>query len=180
MQALFPFSGRGWGGKGGVSRLYPYITLYHDQANIINSLTDEQAGKIIKAMFEYARTGTTTNLDQLLSVVFIFFRQGMEEGWKSGRVGKYSCKWQGGKTPKNKADRTSSRYQKWRKGVFERDDFVCQKCHRRGGRLNAHHIVKFSECEEKRFDVDNGITLCEKCHREVHGNEKQLYPVHGI
>ena len=57
--------------------------------------------------------------------------------------------------------------------------FICQKCGKVGGKLNAHHKKPFAtilyennvhdyqsalKCEEL-WDVDSGITLCEDgCH----------------
>lgn len=68
--------------------------------------------------------------------------------------------------------RKSKQYKIWRTKVFERDRYTCQKCGQYGGRLNAHHIEHFSKNKQKRFCLENGITLCEKCHRKVHKNER--------
>ena len=76
-----------------------------------------------------------------------------------------------GKLPWEKTDkdiRKSKAYSDWRKSVFERDDFTCAICGHRGGELNAHHIKPFAKYPEDRFDVDNGITLCKECHKQVH------------
>jgi len=34
--------------------------------------------------------------------------------------------------------------------------------------LNAHHINAYNVFPELRYDVTNGLTLCEPCHREFH------------
>ena len=57
----------------------------------------------------------------------------------------------------------------FRIGVFERDGYTCQKCgDSTGGNLNAHHILNHKDNPNVRYSIDNGITLCEKCHREFH------------
>lgn len=48
--------------------------LYTDQQEVVNSLTNEQAGKLLKAFFEY-HTSNNVKLDNLLSLVFIPFKQ---------------------------------------------------------------------------------------------------------
>ena len=64
--------------------------------------------------------------------------------------------------------RRSKEYAAWRTAVFERDRYTCQCCGKRGVKLNAHHIKPFAYYHDLRLDVTNGITLCERCHKEVH------------
>lgn len=78
----------------------------------------------------------------------------------------------------------------WRRSILERDNFRCQICYsQKNNRLNVHHLYKsFSEiilknqiktleqarnCKEL-WDVNNGITFCEKCHRETHSLKTQM------
>lgn len=60
-------------------------------------------------------------------------------------------------------------YKAWRKRVYERDDYTCRACLKRGGgRMNAHHLDGWNWCIERRYDVENGVTLCENCHKNFH------------
>lgn len=60
-------------------------------------------------------------------------------------------------------------YSSWRILVYAKDDYTCQCCgDNSGGNLNAHHLDSYDWCKEKRIEVDNGMTLCEKCHKEFH------------
>lgn len=71
--------------------------------------------------------------------------------------------------------RHSVEYVTWRNSVFERDNYTCQHCGIKSGcghavRLEAHHIKPFSTHEHLRFDVENGITYCRKCHVKLDKN----------
>ena len=57
---------------------------------------------------------------------------------------------------------------KWVKAILKRDDHTCQSCNIRGGTLNAHHIAGWSTHKSERFNVDNGVTLCQPCHDSYH------------
>jgi hypothetical protein len=60
-------------------------------------------------------------------------------------------------------------YYQWRLLVFERDGYRCKRCgDNKGGNLVAHHIKKFSDYVDLRFDVDNGVTWCNECHVNYH------------
>lgn len=64
--------------------------------------------------------------------------------------------------------RKAPEYKEWRTSVFERDSYTCICCGQYGGSLQAHHLDGFHWCEDKRYDVNNGVTLCEPCHTEFH------------
>lgn len=72
-----------------------------------------------------------------------------------------------GNSPENKKQRNSMEYSKWRRDVFERDDFTCQECGQRGVKLHADHIKPFSLFPELRFELNNGRTLCVPCHKKT-------------
>ena len=55
----------------------------------------------------------------------------------------------------------------WRTAVFARDDYTCQACGAKGGRLQAHHIEPYKERPDLRHDLSNGQTLCVDCHRKT-------------
>jgi len=73
--------------------------------------------------------------------------------------------WNGGITPLRKKLYFSKEYKLWRKSVFERDNYTCIWCGKRGGKLEADHIKPFCDYPELRFAIDNGRTLCNKCHK---------------
>ncbi len=91
-------------------------------------------------------------------------RKKMSEALK----GEKSYRWKGGLTPENKVIRHSMEYRFWRREVFKRDDYTCQKCGVRGGFIRAHHIESFDNNPDKRTLLENGVTLCKECHRNFH------------
>lgn len=83
-------------------------------------------------------------------------------------MGEKNPQWKGGVSPKNKLIRGSFIYKIWRESVFLRDNWTCQKCKKRGEYIHPHHIKNFSDNIDVRFAIDNGITLCKKCHNVFH------------
>ena len=113
-------------------------------------------------------------------------------GWCRGIKGSKTPNWKGGITPIKKQIKNSEKYKEWRQQIFLRDNFICQRCKEKGGYLHAHHKNKFFSrlLEEVKlnlpllplyegamiytplWDIDNGITLCKKCHMGLHKKTK--------
>ena len=83
------------------------------------------------------------------------------------KQGENNPNWKGGVSPINKRIRRSSKFFQWRKLVFERDNYTCQICNKRGGELHPDHIKQFAYHPELRFDINNGRTLCKECHMKT-------------
>jgi len=100
--------------------------------------------------------------------------------------GENSPHWKGGITPLKHKIRTSFEYKQWRQKIFLRDDFVCQDCKQRGGKLHVHHKKSFSKLIQEAkdclplfelytaclqysplWDISNGVTLCKDCHKKT-------------
>jgi len=112
---------------------------------------------------------------------------------KGKRAKEKSNFWKGGITKLNNNIRSCLKSTDWAKLILKRDNYTCQKCFKRGGKLVGHHKKSFSKIfEEFRYlyfyldpkkdknkllklsykyipfwDTNNGITLCEKCHRQT-------------
>lgn len=114
-------------------------------------------------------------------------RQSLSKSKLGKFTGEKAGAWKGGLSPIVKLIRQSNKGVEWRQQIFLRDNFTCQKCKEVGGKLIAHHKKKFITLvrEAKKYlplftvyeaammytplwDLDNGITLCEKCHKEIH------------
>lgn len=78
--------------------------------------------------------------------------------------GENNWNWKGGKTSENDKIRQSVEYRQWQNAVKKRDKYTCQCCGKRYKEITVHHIFPFSDYENLRFDVDNGICLCKDCH----------------
>lgn len=66
--------------------------------------------------------------------------------------------------------RNSIEYKEWRIKVWSRDKNKCRVCGIRKDPMVAHHLDGFNIFPEKRFDVDNGVTLCDRHHIAFHTN----------
>ena len=56
---------------------------------------------------------------------------------------------------------------------LSRDNYTCQHCKAKKGTLHAHHIVYRSQGGSD--DLDNLITLCEGCHKDLHAGKLKKF-----
>lgn len=82
--------------------------------------------------------------------------------------------WKGG-PEYSRVERATHEYIEWRNSVFTRDNYTCQCCGAKNGDgsgksiiINAHHIKNWADNPAERYDINNGITLCERCHTSFH------------
>ncbi len=103
------------------------------------------------------QAGIIANTNRIVSV---------ESRLKMSRAkqGEKNINWKGGVTSKRQEGYNNWQTKQWRREVFRRDNHTCQDC-RDTKYLNAHHIKEVSQYPELRFNVENGITLCLKCHK---------------
>lgn len=103
--------------------------------------------------------------------------------WKSlTYIQEKSNFWRGGVATINNKIRTSIQYRMWRNKILTRDDYTCKICKQKGGKLNVDHFPKtlakiiheninldFKTLLNYKilWDLNNGRTLCEKCHKNT-------------
>lgn len=143
------------------------FVFYSDLKNIIDKLPDEMSGKLFKLILDYTNGIEHVIDDLVLSGIFETIKAQMDLEWKKYSLGLH-WNWKGGISSVNHRIRNSVEMKLWRISIFKRDEYTCQHCLQIGGILHAHHIKSFAKFPELRFDVNNGITLCKKCHQKEH------------
>ena len=56
----------------------------------------------------------------------------------------------------------------WSRTILKRDGYVCIVCGEKRGGLHAHHLNNYAVFIEDRYKINNGVTLCKKCHYLFH------------
>jgi len=122
-------------------------------------------------------------------------RQNISKSMQGKRGGVNNPNWKGGREKFNHRIWNSNENHTWRSEIFKRDNFTCRICgNDDSDNLNAHHImsvlkilqyyeiIDFGEALKckKLWDINNGITLCKDCHKEIHKQRKQMNLVEVI
>lgn len=87
--------------------------------------------------------------------------------------GELCYNWKGGISSERAIIWRSLEFRLWRDAVFQRDNYTCQECGANNTYIEAHHIKPYRDYPELTMDPDNGITLCDRCHKQTFGNEYQ-------
>lgn len=110
-------------------------------------------------------------------------------------TGRNHWNWKGGISSTRHRLQQSAKWKQWSREVFKRDNYICQKCGKSKCILNAHHLIihfveilncirswkkdlnikydiyEFALRFEPLWDINNGQTLCVKCHKEIHSKK---------
>ena len=131
--------------------------FYREYKEAIENLEDKQRLEFYDCITDYALYGKLPDsISPVIKSAFIIIKNKLDKTNTSY--------W-------NFEDRRSAKYNSWIQNVLIRDYIICQKCGNTRD-LVVHHIKPFATNKEKRFDTNNGITLCQTCHKEVHKNER--------
>jgi len=135
------------------------------QAEKGKKLSEEQKRKIGEANRNKKRTDSQKeHLRQINLGKTYSLESRIKRSMNNPHKGENHHSWKGGITSMNEKIRKSIEYKLWRDAVFKRDNYTCIWCGEKGGRIEADHIKPFSLYPELRFAIDNGRTLCSKCH----------------
>ena len=64
-------------------------------------------------------------------------------------------------------DRTKPEYVKTRTACFQRDNYTCRITGKQGD-IRHHHLDSYNWCEERRYDLNNVVTILHELHEEFH------------
>lgn len=131
----------------------------------------EYCGKIFKTFRSYVRDGRK-----------YCSKRCMGEHRKILYLGILNPHFKDGRAYIGKKMRRLSRYLKWRKDIFARDNYICQMCYKQFDKkyLEVHHIKRLWQLlrdypkkdidynDEYFYEMDNGQTLCKKCHKKTY------------
>lgn len=114
------------------------------------------------------------NPEKRANIIAGIERRSASEEWRSAahfQKGENHPRYKGNRQARNGASRYE--YKKWHRDVLKQCDYTCRNCGKRGGRLEAHHVKPWASNPELRFNVSNGIALCEDCHLSIHGHYRK-------
>ncbi len=92
-------------------------------------------------------------------------KQNKQHPMKDFEVVKRHPNYKGGITPKSHLRLCNQKFLDVRKKVYLRDNFTCQACGKRGGKICAHHILPYFVSEND--EIQNLVTLCFSCHPKI-------------
>lgn len=166
--------------------LYDLYRVQHKSSAEIGEMYGVDSGAILYWLRKYDIPAFSTS--EAVNI-YLYEKGGIEKARETqstmeNRI-KSSCRqrgiaiedFEGFATTEQHMARNNTYYKEWVRNVFQRDNYTCQCCGKRGGNLNAHHLYNFAEYEDLRYDVENGITFCEECH--LIGYPNSFHTIYG-
>ena len=154
----------------------PSYETYNAQINYKVKTRRSSCGKFLEVTCSYCGKWFEPQWSYLVSVIESTKRQGMDLNIYCSNECKKECPvfWQR-KYPKGFKKASSREVDPHlRQMCLERDKWECQKCGATES-LHSHHIEGAVQNKMISNDLDNVITLCKTCHKEVHQQEGCQY-----
>lgn len=123
--------------------------LYTEQKEVIDKLSDEQAGKLIKAIYEYVETGQMPKLDTLLEIVIIPFKQNIDRN---------ADKYEEIKQKRSLAGKTGAKIKKQKQAKQANANFVKQTEANQAVNVNDNDNVNVND-----NDNNNNVVVGDSC-----------------
>ncbi len=93
------------------------------------------------------------------------------------KSGKNHYRWIEDRKIINKGERNNPEYKQWVRKIKNRDDWKCKiKSNDCKGYCIVHHILPWRDYPNERYNINNGITLCQAHHPRKRAEEKLLAP----
>ena len=148
-------------------KINPIINLGNFSRKGVHPITEFKKGHHSKTEF---KKGHKSNLGKHWKV--------KDTSNMNNRIGERHPRWIKDRSLiKHQKERNNPEYKQWRYKVFKRDRHICkinnQYCR---GKIKAHHILGWSAYPELRYNINNGITLCQAHHPRKRAEEKRLIP----
>ena len=118
--------------------------LYTEQKEVIDKLSDEQVGKLIKAIYEYVETGQMPKLDALLEIVIIPFKQNIDRN---------ANKYEETKKKRSEAGKIGAEVKKQMKAKQANANFAKSKQANQADNVNDNDNVNVNENDNNNNDV---------------------------
>jgi len=86
-----------------------------------------------------------------------------------GIVGSINAKWNPNLTDESRIkNRRTFKNMRWRKAIIKKFNSSCAICKRELTSMYVHHLNGYTAFPAERFDINNGVCLCEDCHIAFH------------
>ena len=99
-------------------------------------------------------------------------RMGIKPPSQKGMGGNRHWNWKGGISTVNNIIRKNSNSKLWSNKILKKDNYTCFLCNQYGpiktNHLVAHHLLSWAVYKHLRWNIDNGICLCKRCHIKLH------------
>ena len=125
--------------------------LYTEQKEVIEKLSDEQAGKLIKAIYKYVETGQMPKLDTLLEIVIIPFKQNIDRN---------ADKYEEIKQKRSLAGKAGAKIKKQKQTKQANDNFVKQTVANQAVNVNVNDNDNVNVNDN---DNNNNVVVGDSC-----------------